>query len=108
MPSNGDRHLVRDLIAAWAVVLFVASVGLVLASLHIPDSRARVVLPGWFDPPVAGAEAREEEPDGADVANVSTGSGDSAERPICDKVADTAPPVSAMPPSAANHTDIPC
>jgi hypothetical protein len=93
------------------VVLFVAFVGVVLASLHVPDGRGRVVLPGWFDPPVAGAEARDEEPRwfrDADVAMPSTEGGDSAEQPICDKVADTAPPVSAMPPSAANHTDIPC
>jgi hypothetical protein len=82
-----------------------------LASLHIPDSRGLVVLPEWFDPPVAGAEASEEEPrwsGSADVPMLSTGSDDSAEQPICDKVADTAPPVPAVPPSAANHTDIPC
>jgi len=52
--NRRDPGLSREFVGAWMVTLVVGVFGLIVTSHHVPDVRDRVVVPQWYDPPVAG------------------------------------------------------
>jgi hypothetical protein len=111
--NRRDRGFIRELVGAWIVTLLVVALGLAVTSHHVPEVRNRIVVPRWYEPPVAGAEPGENEASGlrdADVITSQTGSSITVDLPlICDTIAGSAS--DAQPPAsgtAANGSELPC
>ena len=106
--NRRDPGLSREFVGAWMVILVVGVFGLIVTSHHVPDVRDRVVVPQWYDPPVARAE-----PSGSGTPRprggaVTTSPADNLP-PICDAVADSASVAPAPSPgTAANGSELPC
>ena len=106
-----NQDFIRDVVAAWTVVLLLGAGGLALGSLRVPGGGDRVVLPLWHAPPVASATASDDEAPGAaptDLAVSRRENGNGAEQLICDKVARSAHTPAHLVLSAARGSQIPC
>jgi hypothetical protein len=51
-----DRKFIREMLATWFVAIFVFAVAILLISLH-ERMPMGPVLPRWYEPPVTGHEA---------------------------------------------------
>jgi hypothetical protein len=108
-----DRGLIRELVGAWIVTLLVVALGVAVSSHHVPDVHDRVVVPQWYDPPVAGAEPWENQasgPRGGDLITSPTDNSITGDLPpICDAIAGSASDAQAPAPrTAANGSELPC
>ena len=106
--NRRDPGLSREFVGAWVVTLVVGVFGLIVTSHHVPDVRDRVVVPQWYDPPVARAGPSGSGTPRARGGAVTTSSADNLP-PICDAVADPASVAPAPSPgTAANGSELPC
>jgi hypothetical protein len=108
-----DRGFICELVGAWIVTLLVVGLGLAVTSHHVPDVHDRVVVPHWYDPPVAGAEPSENQasgPRGADVITSQTDNSTAPDLPpICDAIAGSASDARAPAPGTTpNGFELPC
>ena len=106
--NRRDPGLIRELVGAWIVTLLVGAFGLTVTSHHVPDVRDRIVVPQWYDPPVACAEPSANGASGLRGGAVITSQADNLP-PICDAIAGWALVARAPAPgTAANGSELPC
>ena len=106
--NRRDPGLSREFVGAWMVTLVVGVFGLIVTSHHVPDVRDRVVVPQWYDPPVARAEPSESGAPGPRGGAVTTSQAGNLP-PICDAIAGSASATRApVPGTAANRCELPC
>jgi len=106
--NRRDPGLSCELVAAWIITLLVGAFGLTVTSHHVPDVCVRVVVPQWYDPPVACVEPSDNEASGPRGGAATTSQADNLP-PICDPIAGSASPTRApVPGTAAKGCELPC